>query len=79
VLELVLGAVGELVTEQVRTGAPGFRLSDATVDAHEEIADAILGGNGPTAAAAMRRHLDEVTREIRTALPGTDRGIYLPG
>jgi len=78
VLELVLGAVGELVTEQVRIGAPGFGLSDATVDAHEEIADAVLAGDGPAAAAAMRRHLDEVTQEIRQALPGTGRGIYLP-
>lgn len=78
VLELVLGAVGVLVTDQVRTGAPGFRLSDATVDAHEAIADAVLAGDGPAAAAAMRAHLDEVKQEIRAALPGYDRNIYLP-
>lgn len=78
VLELVLGAVGVLVTDQVRTGAPGFRLSDATVDAHEAIADAVLAGDGPAAAAAMRRHLDEVKQEIRAALPGYHRNIYLP-
>ncbi len=78
VLELVLGAVGLLVTDQVRTGAPGFRLSDATVDAHEAIADALLAGDGPAAAAAMRAHLDEVKQEIRQALPGYHRNIYLP-
>lgn len=78
VLNLVLGAVGVLVTDQVRTGARDFRLSDATVDAHEAIADAILAGDGPGAAAAMRRHLDEVKQEIRQALPGYHRNIYLP-
>ena len=78
VLNLVLGAVGVLVTDQVRTGARDFRLSDATVHAHEAIADAILAGDGPAAASAMRQHLDEVNQEIRQALPGHARNIYLP-
>lgn len=70
VLRLCLGAVGVLVTDQVRRGAPGFRLSDATIDAHEAIADAVMAGDGPGAAAAMRAHLAQVRAELARALPG---------
>lgn len=79
VLELVLGAVGALVTEQVRIRTRDFELSDATVLAHEAIADAVMAGDGPAAAEAMRRHLDEVRDELRKALPDYDNNIYLPG
>lgn len=79
VLRLTLGAVGQLVTDQVREGAPGFRLSDATVTAHEGIADAVLAGDGPGAAAAMRAHLGQVRAELAGALPGPGRGLCLPG
>lgn len=77
VLRLCLGAVGMLVTDQVRAGAPGFRLSDATVDAHEGIADALLAGDGPGAAAAMRAHLCQVRAELACVLPGAR--MCLPG
>jgi GntR family transcriptional regulator, transcriptional repressor for pyruvate dehydrogenase complex len=77
VLRLCLGAVGELVTVQVRASAPGFRLSDATVAAHESIADALLAGDGPGAAAAMRAHLALVRAELDSALPGAR--MCLPG
>lgn len=77
VLRLVLGAVGALVADQVREGAAGFRLSDATVDAHEAIADALLAGDGPGAAAAMRAHLAQVRVELGNALPGG--ALRLPG
>ncbi|MCW1384683.1 GntR family transcriptional regulator [Novosphingobium sp. KCTC 2891] len=77
VLALILGAVGFLVTEQVRIGAIGFELSSATVHAHTTIADAILAGDSARAAAEMRLHLDEVMVEIETALPDQDRDILL--
>lgn len=70
VLRLCLGAVGVLVADQVRAGAPGFRLSDATVEAHEGIADAILSGDSAAAAAAMRAHLAQVRVELARVLPG---------
>jgi DNA-binding FadR family transcriptional regulator len=70
VLRLCLGAVGVLVADQVRAGAPGFRLSDATVEAHEGIADAILAGDSAAAAAAMRAHLAQVRAELAPVLPG---------
>ena len=69
VLRLCLGAVGVLVADQVRAGAPGFRLSDATVEAHERIADAILAGDSAAAAAAMRAHLAQVRAELAPVLP----------
>lgn len=77
VLALILGAVGFLVTEQVRINVPSFELSTATVYAHAAIADAILAGDGATAAKEMRLHLDEVMAEIETAMPDQDRDILL--
>ncbi len=77
VLALILGAVGFLVTEQVRINAPGFELSEATVHAHERIADAILAGDAARASMEMRAHLDEVMAEIATAMPDQDRDILL--
>lgn len=77
VLALILGAVGFLVTEQVRINAPGFELSEATVHAHERIADAILAGDAAGASSEMRAHLDEVMAEIATAMPDQDRDILL--
>lgn len=72
-LTLLLGAVGHLVTEQVRRGAPGFRLSDATVHAHADIADLILRGDADGASRAMREHLIQVRTEVETALPSAAR------
>jgi DNA-binding FadR family transcriptional regulator len=72
-LSLLLGAVGFLVTEQVRIGAPGFNLSSATIYAHKEIAEAILDGDEARAYASMRDHLHEVKSEIEAVLPTTSR------
>jgi DNA-binding FadR family transcriptional regulator len=72
-LSLLLGAVGFLVTEQVRIGAPGFTLSAATIHAHREIAQAILGGDEARAYASMRDHLHEVKNEIEAVLPMASR------
>jgi len=72
-LSLLLGAVGFLVTEQVRLGAPDFTLSDATVHAHAEIADLIIKGDEAGAYSAMRRHLIEVKVEIQAMLPPSNR------
>lgn len=77
VLALILGAVGFLVTEQVRINVAGFELSEATVHAHCTIADAILAGDGARAASEMRVHLDEVLAEIETVMPDRDRNILL--
>jgi len=77
-LKLLLGAVGQLVTEQVRLGAPQFTLSDATVHAHCDIANHILAGNPERARGAMREHLVLVREEIRSALPGTTRPLLAP-
>jgi DNA-binding FadR family transcriptional regulator len=68
-LTLLLGAVGFMVTEQVRVGAPQFTLSDATLHAHQEIADFILKGEEAKAYTSMREHLLEVKKEIESALP----------
>lgn len=77
VLRLVLGAVAMMVTDQVRVDAAGYRLSDETVQAHEGIADALLAGDGPGAAAAMRAHLAQVRAELGNALAGG--ALRLPG
>lgn len=77
-LALILGAIGFLVTEQVRLGAPGFELSEQTVIDHSRIADLILAGDGDGAAAAMRDHLVEVTKEIASKLPLSTQGFTIP-
>lgn len=74
-LKLLLSAVGHLVTEQVRIGVPQFKLSDATVHAHSQIADRILAGEAPAAYAAMRQHLEQVRDEIQAALPAAARRL----
>ncbi|WP_187972543.1 FadR/GntR family transcriptional regulator [Aquibium microcysteis] len=79
VLGLVLGAVGALVTEQVRLRTSSFELSDATVHAHEAIARAVIAGDGPAAAEAMRDHLDEVRAELRAAMPDIGGALRPPG
>jgi len=68
-LSLLLGAVGFLVTEQVRIGAPEFKLSDATIHSHSIIADLILNGDEAGAYAAMREHLIQVKAEIEATMP----------
>ena len=77
VLALVLGAVGLLVTEQVRLTDSDFRLSAATIHAHDEIADAILAGKPAVAGNAMAEHLREVTEEIERVMPADGRPILL--
>lgn len=78
-LSIILGAVGFLVTEQVRIGAPGFQLSDATIHHHAAIADLIVAGDADGANKAMHQHLLEVTLEIAARIPlSTDR-IMLEG
>lgn len=77
VMSLLFGAIGHLVTEQIRIAKKDFELSTATVHAHHAIADAILAGDGPAAARLMREHLDEATREIQQALSHRDRDILL--
>lgn len=67
-LSLMFGAVGFLVTERVRLSAPDFTLSEATVDAHADIARRVARGDESGAHRAMRKHLEEVIEEIR-ALP----------
>jgi DNA-binding FadR family transcriptional regulator len=79
VLSLILGAVGFLVTEQVRLGAPGFELSDKTVHDHGRIADLILAGDGEAVAALMHEHLVAVTREMEAIIPLNRRGVLLQG
>lgn len=68
-LSLVFGAIGFLVTEQVKNAISEFELSDATIEAHTEIADLILAGDAAAASAAMCAHLDEVIKELDEALP----------
>lgn len=75
-LSLLLGAVGFMVTEQVRIGVPEFSLSDATLHAHKEIADLILQGDEAGAYAAMREHLLVVKKEIEAALPATRKFLF---
>ncbi|MFA7587942.1 MAG: FCD domain-containing protein [Novosphingobium sp.] len=68
-LTIILGAVGYLVTEQVRIRVPEFELSDVTIDRHTAIADAILAGDAETAANIMHQHLLEATEEISARIP----------
>jgi len=68
-LNLVLGAIGFLVTEIVTSTSPEFELSDATIEAHAQIADLILKGDAAGAEVAMRQHLEEVIAELDRALP----------
>ena len=72
-LGLLFGAIGFLVTEQVRIGAPAFELSEATLCAHREIADFVLGGDEAGAYRAMRGHVLAVIGEIEKVLPAVDR------
>lgn len=72
-LSLLLGAVGFLVTEQVRIGAPDFTLSSATIHAHKDIAEAILNGDEELAYISMREHLLEVKGEIEAVLSTATR------
>ena len=76
-LQLLLGAVGFMVTEQVRVGAQDFELSDATIHAHREIADRIIAGDSNGASRAMRDHLLEVKKEIEAAMQGAHRKLLL--
>lgn len=77
VLSLMLGAIGYLVTEQVRIGVPGFALSDATIHAHEDIAQRILDGDETGAHAIMRSHIEQVIDEIRAVMPeGSRAALY---
>lgn len=78
-LKLLLSAVGQLVTEQVRLGAPQYTLSDATVHAHRDIADHILAGDAVSARHAMREHLELVRQEIRAVMPGATRPLLARG
>ena len=75
VLTLILGAVGFLVTEQVRLGAPTFTMSRRTVDEHSHIADLVLMGNAEGAAALMHAHILSVTAEIEGVVPLTTESI----
>jgi DNA-binding FadR family transcriptional regulator len=78
-LGLLFGAIGFLVTEQVRLGAPDFELSEDTICAHERIADCVLAGDEAGAYASMRSHLVTVLAEIEKVLPGLDRPFRLRG
>lgn len=70
VLTLMLGAIGFLVTEQVRLSIPDFQLSDDTVCAHEQLAKAIIDGNGAEAFSLMHDHVKQVMEEIQQQVPG---------
>lgn len=65
VLYLMLAAVGFLVTEQMRLSVPDLRLTDETLDAHSEIAEAISNGNAKVAEELMHEHVECVVQEIR--------------
>lgn len=75
VLTLILGAVGFLVTEQLRIGVPEFQLSERTIHDHARIADLILAGDGPGAENAMADHLDAVAEEISAVMNTRSREI----
>jgi GntR family transcriptional regulator, transcriptional repressor for pyruvate dehydrogenase complex len=72
----VLGYLFEAMAAPLRQGiqisrrghaSRGHTLSD-TVDAHQRILDTIRAGNGRAAGEAMRLHLKDTERDIRTAL-----------
>ena len=78
-LGLLFGAIGFLVTEQVRLGAPDFELSEQTICAHAQIADCVLAGDEAGARSSMRAHLVAVLAEIEKVLPGLDQPFRLRG
>lgn len=72
----VLGYLFEAMAGPLREGIAisrhghtnrGHTLSD-TIDAHQRILDAIRSGNARSAGEAMRLHLKDTERDIRTAL-----------
>lgn len=72
----VLGYLFEAMAGPLRDGiaisrrghaSRGHTLTD-TIDAHQRILDAIRAGNSRSAAEAMRLHLKDTERDIRTAL-----------
>ncbi len=69
VLTLMLGAIGYLVTEQIRLAMPDFQLSDDTVEAHQDIARAIIDGDGELAHELMYQHVEQVIDEIHDLIP----------
>jgi len=69
VLTLMLGAIGYLVTDQVRLAMPDASLSDDTLEAHYELAQAIMDGEADKAQQLMYQHVEQVIAEIRELVP----------
>lgn len=70
VLDLIARALKEIYIERIReiVYEPGER--DRILEAHDEIADAILAGDGDTAERLMREHMDEYVDVIAKKFPG---------
>lgn len=73
VLRLIFGAIGFLVTEQIRAAVPLLRLSDETVNDHKLVAERILEGDRDGAYSAMQAHIEKVVQEVREVMPEPGR------
>lgn len=66
VLVMILDFVNSLLTDIKHHVKPGEEFSRQVLDAHQEVFDAIVNGDGDAAAASMLKHICQVEEELET-------------